>query len=207
MFDEFVKYVGKNFGNPNGIAGKIATFIMNIINQQQYNAVLQNMKLEQNNFVLDIGFGNGYFLKKLLKQNIPIKVFGIEISKDMLDITTKKCSRNIDKGNLKLSLENIEKTAFAENTFDKIYTINTIYFWNNLEKSFAEIKRILKPNCLFFNVIYTEEYLDKIIYTKYNFKKYSVKEMENITKNNGMEIKKIVEIKKNKSYCIISENK
>jgi hypothetical protein len=54
------------------------------------------------------------------------------------------------------------------------------------------------------NVIYTREYLDKIIYTKYGFNKYTVKEIEEITKESGMKIIKTVEIKKNKSYCIIS---
>jgi hypothetical protein len=52
-----------------------------------------------------------------------------------------------------------------------------------------------------------KEYLDKIIYTKYGFNKYSVEEIENITENNGMEIMRTIEIKKNKSYCIISKMK
>jgi ubiquinone/menaquinone biosynthesis C-methylase UbiE len=205
MFNKFIKYVGDNFGNPNGIGGKIAALIMNIINQSQYNALLQNIKLEPNHFVLDIGFGNGYLINKLFKQNIPIKLYGIEISKDMLDIVVSKNEQNIINGNLKLLLEDISKTSFDESTFDKICTINTIYFWNDLQKCFSEIKRILKSNGQFFNVIYTEEYLNKIIYTKYGFKKYGVKEMENITKDNGMKIKDVIEIKKNKSYCIISE--
>jgi hypothetical protein len=60
---------------------------------------------------------------------------------------------------------------------------------------------------MFLNVIYTKEYLDKIIYTKYGFNKYSIKDIIKITEENRMKIIKIVEIKKNKAYCIISENK
>jgi len=70
---------------------------------------------------------------------------------------------------------------------------------------FSEIKRILKPNGKFLNVIYTKEYLNKIIYAKYGFKKYTVEEIKNITEENGMKIIEIIEIRKNKSYCIISE--
>ena len=206
MISSFVKYVGRNFGNPNGFGGKITTKIMNIINQKQYNAVLNNIHLKQDNIILDIGFGNGYLIKKLFEQNISIKIYGIEISNDMINKTTIKNKQNIENGKLKLSLENINKTSFEENTFDKIYTVNTIYFWNELDKSFSEIKRILKPDGMFINVIYTKEYLNKIIYTKYGFNKYGVEEIEKITKDNGMKIIKTVEIKKNKSYCIISEN-
>ncbi len=206
MLNKFIKFVGGNFGNPNGFAGKISTKIMNIINKRQYKAILDNINLEQNDILLDIGFGNGYFINKLFKKNIPINIYGIEISNDMIKNVSKKYNKYIENGLLKLSLENIVSTSFENATFNKIYTINTIYFWNELEKCFSEIKRILKPKGIFLNAIYTKEYLDNIIYTKYGFNKYSIKDIIKITEENGMKINKIVEIKKNKIYCIISEN-
>ena len=105
MIKKFIKYIGKNFGNPNGIGGIISTKIMNI-----------------------------------------------------------------------------------------------------MEKCFSEIKRILKQDGIFINVIYSKEFLNKIIYTKYGFNKYTIEEIKNITEENGMKIIKIIELKKNKSYCIISKN-
>ena len=206
MLDNFIKYVGKNFGNPKGITGIIMTKIMNIMNQKLYTTVLNNLKLETNDFALDIGFGNGYLIKRMFKKNIPIKVYGIEISNDMVNNVSSKNRRNINSGNLTIFLENIEKTSFENNTFDKIVTINTIYFWNNYEKCFSEIKRILKPNGIFYNTIFTKYFLDKFVFTKYGFNKYSIEEIENLTKNNGMKIIETKEIIKNKSYCIISTN-
>ena len=170
MINKFIRYVGSNFGNPNGIGGKISTKIMNILNQNQYKVILEKIELKPNNNILDIGFGNGYLIKKLFEKNIPINIYGIEISKDMLNSVSQKNKINIKEGRLKLFLEDISKTSFEENVFDKIYTVNTIYFWNELEKCFSEIKRTLKPNGIFLNVIYTKEYLNKIVYTKYGFK-------------------------------------
>ena len=77
MINKFIKYIGKNFGNPQGIAGIIMTKIMNIMNQKLYNSVLRHMNLEPNNIILDIGFGNGYLINKLFKNNIPIKIYCI----------------------------------------------------------------------------------------------------------------------------------
>jgi ubiquinone/menaquinone biosynthesis C-methylase UbiE len=162
--------------------------------------------LKPDNVVLDIGFGNGYLIKKLFEQNVPITIHGIEISNDMINKVTTKNKQNIENGTLKLVLENISKTSFEENMFDKIYTVNTIYFWNELEKSFSEIKRILKSGGIFINVIYTKEYLDKIVYTSYGFNKYSAEEIKSITENNRMKVIETIEIQKNKSYCIISGN-
>jgi ubiquinone/menaquinone biosynthesis C-methylase UbiE len=207
MFNNFIQYVGKNFGNPNGVGGIISTKIMNIINQKQYYSVLENIELEPNNYILDIGFGNGYLIKKLFKKNIPIKIYGIDISNDMVHKVSLKNQQNIQNGILHLFLENISKTPFENNLFDKIYTVNTIYFWNELDKCFSEIKRILKNNGIFINVIYTKEYMDKIIYTKYGYNKYTIDNIINVTENNGMKIIKTIEIQKNKSYCIISENR
>jgi ubiquinone/menaquinone biosynthesis C-methylase UbiE len=168
--------------------------------------VLDNINIEPNDVLLDIGFGNGYLIHKLLKNGIPIKICGIDISNDMVNNVSKKYKQFIDDGYLNLYLENIANTSFEKETYNKIYTVNTMYFWNELEKCFSEIKRILKPNGIFLNAVYTREFLDKIIYTKYGFNKYSIDDVIKITENNGMTIVKLVEIKKNNTYCVISKN-
>jgi ubiquinone/menaquinone biosynthesis C-methylase UbiE len=206
LFDNLIKYVSHNFGNPHGIGGNISTTIMNIMNQRQYKSVLKNIQLKPDETILDIGFGNGYLIHQLCKQNIPVKIYGIEISNDMFNKVSIKSKQNIDAGKLKLFLENINETSFEQNTFDTIYTVNTFYFWNELNKCFSEIRRILKPNGIFMNVIYTKQFFDRTVFSKYGFNKYTVEEIETITKNNGLEIIRIMEIQKNKSYCIISEN-
>jgi hypothetical protein len=48
--------------------------------------------------------------------------------------------------------------------------------------------------------------MDKIIYTKYGFQKYTVENITAVTEKNGMRIIETIEIQKNKSYCILSEN-
>ena len=207
MIKKFIKYVGNNFRKPNGIGGKITTKLMNLMNQKQYKAVSENINLENNDILLDIGFGNGYLINKLFKMNNKIKIYGIDISNDMVNIVSQKYKQYIDNNCLKLLLENInDETTFENDMFSKIYTVNTIYFWNDLKKCFSEIKRILKPNGLFINAIYTKEYLDKTEFSKYGFIKYSKEDMLKLTEENGMKIKNIIEIRKNKSYCIISEN-
>jgi len=207
MLNKFIEYVGNNFRNPNGIGGKITTKIMNIMNQKQYKAVLDNISLETNDVLLDIGFGNGYLINKLLKKNNNIKIYGIDISKDMVNIVSKKYKQYIDNNCLTLLLGNINnKTTFENEMFYKIYTVNTIYFWDDLQKCFSEIKRILKPNGIFINAIYTKKQLDKTKFSRKGFNKYSKEEMIKLTEENGMKIIKIIEIKDNKSYCIISEN-
>jgi len=46
MLSELIKFIGSNCGNPKGIMGKLVTTVMNIMNQKQYKAVLDNIKSE-----------------------------------------------------------------------------------------------------------------------------------------------------------------
>ena len=43
MFNKFIRFVGNKFGKPSGIVGKLSTKLMNIMNQKQYKAVLDNI--------------------------------------------------------------------------------------------------------------------------------------------------------------------
>jgi len=83
------KYIAQQFGNPTGFGGKISTFIMNCLNRKQYKTVVENIDIQETDTVLDIGFGNGYLLRKLSNKN-PQKICGIEISADMLNSTIRK---------------------------------------------------------------------------------------------------------------------
>lgn len=38
---------------------------------------------------------------------------------------------------------------FEDNTFDTVTAFETVYFWPDMEKSFSEVKRVLKPGGLF----------------------------------------------------------
>ncbi|MBZ9609004.1 class I SAM-dependent methyltransferase [Clostridium estertheticum] len=198
------KYVAEQFGKPTGIGGIISTFIMNRMNQMQYKTVMDNLNCSQKDRVLDIGFGNGYLIKQLAKKNEG-DFYGIEISDDMLKTGCKRNSELIKRGKVHLTKGNVMDITFENSFFDKIYTVNTVYFWENLDESLSEIKRVLKPNGIFINVIYSKQWLDNIKYTQYGFLKYTPKELEEATLRNGLNVFQVIETKKNISYCIISK--
>ncbi|MCB2356393.1 class I SAM-dependent methyltransferase [Clostridium estertheticum] len=197
------KYVAGQFGKPTGIGGVISTFIMNRMNQIQYKSVVSNLNCCKNDRVLDIGFGNGYLLNLLAKKNEG-GFYGIEISDDMLKAGYKRNKELIKQRKIHLAVGNVMDIPFENYFFDKVYTVNTVYFWKDLDKSLSEIRRVLKPNGIFINAIYSKQWLDNIKYTQYGFLKYTPKELEEATLRNGLNVIKVIETKKNISYCIIS---
>ena len=197
------KYIARQFGKPTGFGGKISTFIMNCLNRKLYEAVIDNLDIQATDTILDIGFGNGYLVHRLTDKNLH-KLYGIEISSDMLKVTTKKTRKKIEQGKVELLLANVQNLPFESGLIDKIYTINTIYFWQDIHKGFAEIKRVLKPNGLFLNVIYLKGWLDKLPITQYGFSKYTVEQIEKITVESGFKIERIIEVQSRKSLCVIA---
>ncbi len=199
-----LKYIARQFGNPTGFGGKISTFVMNCLNKKLYNAVVENLDIQKTDKILDIGFGNGYLVQRLSSENLE-KMYGIEISPDMLKVTTEKTRKYVRKRKVELFLADVQNLPFDNEFIDKIYTVNTVYFWQDIHKGLAEIKRVLKPNGVFLNVIYTKEWLDKLPITKYGFSKYSIEQIEKITTESGLKIERIFEIQARKSICVIAK--
>ena len=197
------KYIAQQFGKPTGFGGKISTLIMNCLNRKLYKAVIENLNIQTTDTILEIGFGNGYLIRKVSNKD-PKKMYGIDISPDMLKLTSRKSQKKIEQGKVELLLADVQDLPFENDLIDKIYTINTVYFWQDIQRGFAEVKRVLKPNGLFFNLIYLKEWLDKVPVTQYVFSKYTAEQIKKITDESGLKIERIFEIQSKKSICVIA---
>ena len=197
------KYIARQFGKPTGCGGKISTLMMNCMNQKLYKEVVEHLDIRETDTVLDIGFGNGYLICKL-SNKCPQKLYGIDISSDMLKAATRKNRKMIEEGKIELKLANVQDLPFENATIDKVYTINTVYFWQDIHRGFSEIRRILKPNGIFLNVIYLKEWLDKLPITRYGFTKFTAEQIEKAIGESELKIERFVEIEARKSICVIA---
>jgi len=198
------KYIAQQFGKPTGFVGKLSTLFMNCLNRKQYKSVLENIDIQETDTILDVGFGNGYLINKLSKK-YPRKIYGIDISADMLNLVTRKNAKKIQQGTVELFLTNVENLPFDDCSIDKIYTVNTVYFWQDIDKGFLEIKRVLKPNGIFLNVLWIKEWLEKFPITQYGYAKFTVEQIEKITVESGLIVEQILEIEDGNSICIIAK--
>lgn len=195
-----IKSIGKQFGNPQGIMGTFFTFMMNVSNKKLYRAVINELQMNAEETVLDIGFGNGYMLSKIAKSS-KCKLYGIDISEDIVKNATKRNKKYIQKNQMVLRKGTVMDIKMKEGFLDEVYTVNTIYFWDDLVEGLKEIRRVLKDDGIFVNGFYTDQFLNKVFYTNYGFKKYTERDFREAALEAGFEIEKVVEIKTNMSYC------
>lgn len=199
---KFAKYVGSQFGNPRGIFGRICCIIMNIINKAMYKNAVDIMNIKEDDKILDIGYGNGYFLNKVYKK-YNADLYGIDISEDMKEQALKRNSQALKNRKLHLSVGDCCNLKYKSDMFSAVSSINTIYFWDDTIKGLSEIKRVLKPGKSFYNVVYTKEWLDKLSYTNEGFKKYEPEEFIDFGKKAGFNKIKVKNIVKGKNFVVI----
>jgi SAM-dependent methyltransferase len=193
--------IGAQFRQPTGFGGAFSTFLMNTMNRRQYYATERELALSGGERVLDVGFGNGFMLRRLTKRH-KCDYYGIEISADMVTAANKRNAEIIADGRMKLAMGDIVKTDFADSFFDKVYTVNTVYFWSDLSAGLAEINRIISNGGVFINTVYSKEWLGKLAYTRVGFAKYGIDELVQTGEQCGFSVR-ATSIVKGKSYCLV----
>lgn len=95
--------------------------------------------------ILDIGCGGGANLKRLMQRSLKGKVTGVDYSPVSVQKSAKVNSAAIKEGRCQVLSANVAQLPFADNTFTMATAFETVYFWPDIEKSFAEVRRVLAP--------------------------------------------------------------
>lgn len=179
---------------------------MNEINEVVYDFTLENMNIRENEAILEIGFGNGKFFNKLFAKTRNVKIWGIDFSKDMVGMATKHNQSSIKAGKLNLQLGSSDNLPFANGSFDKVFCINVIYFWDQPEKHVSEIHRVLKPDGEFFAAIRSKETFSHLPAADYGFTLYNEEEWKIVLEQNNFTLAGVRRKKEDMSKAKIDDN-
>jgi len=116
----------------------------NIPYVEMLDDVLQAMKLEPHQKVLDVGCGTGNLLKKIHSADHSVKAMGVDDSPKMLEIakTKLKNARDIDFKQMKVEDELRE---IKDGSYNRVVSVNAVYAFNDPAKVIAEMYRITMP--------------------------------------------------------------
>ena len=103
------------------------------------------------NKIIDVGSGSGDLVLEIQKKNFNTKIDIVDLNKEMLEIGKKR----IKKGNVRFYQQNAEDLKFANNIYDKYLISFCLRNITDIDQSFREAFRILKPGgqyyCLEFS--------------------------------------------------------
>jgi SAM-dependent methyltransferase len=95
---------------------------------------------------------------------------------------------DITAGKVSFELTAADHLDFKADFFDKIFTVNTLYFWEHPVAYASEIRKVLKPGGLFCLAIATREFMEQLPFTKWKFKLYDGQAVEALLKEAGFSI-------------------
>ncbi len=193
MDEEQIKQRAAQLRKPHGEDGIKTAEFMNKGNLQINRDAFKVLNTQANDNILEIGMGNGFFVNEIVSKHPSINYTGCDFSELMISESEKINAEWIASGQAKFILSNAASLPFADNTFNKIATINTIYFWEDNTQVLNEIKRVLKPNGKFIIGIRPKHHAEKYPFSKYGFKLYEKEDLAKLLTANGFEVTQAIE--------------
>lgn len=167
---------------PNGDIGLKVGEMMNFTNSNIINKVVDSLNLQHNDSILEIGPGNGAHVSSIISNVSEVEYHGIDISEMMVAEVSKN---NTAFKNVFFHHSNGSDIPFEENRFNKIFTANTIYFWDEPQAFANEIARVLKTGGILSIGFIPESTMKKIPFAKYGFTLYDIPTVTKLLENAG----------------------
>ena len=188
MTEEQAKEVARQLRQPEGKFGKIVGQKMNEANLNMNVYTLKHLDISAQDTILEIGMGNGYFVKDILNVHPSITYTGVDFSPTMVDDAIEINRPFVDQGRARFEMDNAAQMPFSDDSFNKLFTINTIYFWEHPDTVLQECRRVLQINGVLTITIRPKHILDTFPISKYGFITLEKKEVCDLLEGQGFEI-------------------
>ncbi len=202
--DNQFKMLAAQLRCPEGDQGVQLGHRLNMSNLPVILNGIENLRIRKHDNILELGYGNGGFLGYILSLADDIKYTGLEVSPTMHKEAISLNQPFIDVGMADYQLYDGISTPFLAQTFDKILTINTLYFWENPELLLDNICYILKTNGYLCLTFCDKEFMQTLPFIEYGFQLYDVPAVKQLIHN--LPLKLLYEDHK-KDKCISKQGK
>lgn len=105
------------------------------------------------NRILDVGCGGGAALAKLAIQYPEACLAGCDISPLALESAQKINEQAVAAGRMKLKLSGVPNLDYPDNSFDTVFSVESLYFWSDAVEGLKDILRVLAPGGTFMTVL------------------------------------------------------
>jgi ubiquinone/menaquinone biosynthesis C-methylase UbiE len=187
MDEETLKQVAAQLRKPEGEAGKQVGLRMNTGNELMNRAAIAALAIEPGDNILEIGMGNGYFVKDIL-QYPDVTYSGCDYSLTMVEEAIALNPELVKTARAAFLLAQAHTLPFKDQTFSKAFTVNTIYFWEDPARELGEINRVLQPGALLVIAIRPKHSMQNYPFVQYGFRLFETAEVQNLLHQHGFTV-------------------
>jgi SAM-dependent methyltransferase len=182
------RYLAAQLRRPSGLIGRLLVApILNRRNASLNAAVLDALDLCATDSVLEVGFGGGALLSRILPVVSAGMVVGVDFSQDMVDLCAARFASEMRAERLSLHCASVDALPLEDGAVGKVATVNTIYFWDDPARAAQELHRVISPGGRLVVGFAPRETLERLPVTEHGFAKYEAAEVRELLLSAGFD--------------------
>ena len=160
--DRIARFLWRQFRKPSGVFGRIIGNRMAEGNVYDARWTVSLLDIQPEHHVLEIGFGPGVSTHYAAEKATTGFVAGIDHSETMVQAARKRNIETIQAGRMDLKQGDVASLPYLDETFDRAFSIHSIYFWAKPIECLRELRRVLKPGGLLAITIQPKDKWDEL---------------------------------------------
>ncbi|UCG54315.1 MAG: class I SAM-dependent methyltransferase [Dehalococcoidia bacterium] len=139
------RLLASQFRQPRGLIGRLVGRAMARGDKEASYLTISQLDIQPDDHILEVGFGPGVGIKALSKMASKGFIAGIDFSKTMVQEASKLNAIEIRDGRVQLKEANVSSIPYDNDSFNKVFAVNVVYFWPDIRGAISEMKRVMKP--------------------------------------------------------------
>lgn len=165
--------IASQLSHPEGEDGLKVAGNMHVNNGAMIQRTIDLLGCRDHDTILEIGFGNGGYVPYVLSRAAGLRYYGADISDTMVQIAQEMNKALAAEGIAHFTRVNGLELPYADQFFDKVFTVNTLYFWEDPQVQLREIHRVLKAGGHLSIGIRSRTFMEQLPFTQYGFRLYN----------------------------------
>lgn len=139
-----MNFQARQLSRPWGLLGRwVLGPLWNRRNAALNEAALAQLDLTPGLRVLEVGFGGGYLLDRIRQAGADC-LYGVDHSPEMAQFCARRFARRAGPP-VNIVLASVEGLPFPRMSFNRIVSVNSIFYWADAAQGIAELSRVLAP--------------------------------------------------------------
>lgn len=192
MEEQQLRQIASQLHQPHGDGGIEVGQRMNVGNELINRRAIAQLAVQPSDRILELGPGNGFFARELVAVSPLVRYTGCDLSEVMIEQANQLNAELVQSGQVQFVLRTGSALPFPDASFNKLLTINTLYFWNDPAAELAEIHRVLVPGGLVIIGIRPRRLMEQMPFVTYGFTLYHPEQAADLLTANGFEVVNLI---------------
>lgn len=170
---------------PDGQHGVQIGDNMNETNIDMTLQTLAALQLADGDQVLELGYGNGGHLTQLIDCAKDLNYVGVDISQTMQTEAQQLNAALMTQHAICFDCYDGSVLPYSDQFFNKIFTVNTVYFWADPAAMLRELARVAKPDAVLAITFASKAFMQTLPFTQYGFTLYEPADLEDLLRDSA----------------------